>query len=135
MIVLSPARFKLRKEIRSNISMVLTLNHFGCSNVFRKYDSFRICWEHFCWKMIIETIEVGRCLCIHAQLQAVDTILQSLLYQRGVVPSVVTQLLSTIESHHEIKFVETYTKVCFFVLHERKKERFYKIHCYFLLKL
>ncbi|MCP9259958.1 Tetratricopeptide repeat protein 14-like protein [Dirofilaria immitis] len=61
--------------------------------------------------MIVERIEIGRCLCIHAQLQAVDTILQSLLYQRGIVPSVVTQLLSTIESYHEIKFVETYTKI------------------------
>uniref|UniRef100_A0A915PGB0 Uncharacterized protein n=1 Tax=Setaria digitata TaxID=48799 RepID=A0A915PGB0_9BILA len=61
--------------------------------------------------MINERIEVGRCLCIHAQLQAVDIILQSLLYQRGIVPSVVTQLLSTIESHHEIKFFETFTKI------------------------
>lgn len=65
--------------------------------------------------MIIERIEVGRCLCIHAQLQAVDTVLQLLLYQRGIVPTVVTQLLSTNdESHDEIKFVETYKKVCFF---------------------
>uniref|UniRef100_A0A158Q8H1 TPR_REGION domain-containing protein n=1 Tax=Elaeophora elaphi TaxID=1147741 RepID=A0A158Q8H1_9BILA len=61
--------------------------------------------------MIIERIEVGRCLCIHAQFQAVDTVLQFLLYQRGVVPAVVTQLLSTIESHNEIKFVGAYTKI------------------------
>lgn len=64
--------------------------------------------------MIIERIEVGRCLCIHAQLQAVDTVLQLLLYQRGIVPAVVTQLLSTTETRNEIKFVETYTKVCRF---------------------
>ncbi|VIO95429.1 TPR Domain containing protein [Brugia malayi] len=61
--------------------------------------------------MITEQIEVGRCLCIHAQLQAVDIVLQSLLYQRGIVPAVVTQLLSTVESHDEIKFFETYTKI------------------------
>lgn len=63
--------------------------------------------------MINESIELGRCLCIHAQLQAVDIVLQSLLYQRGVVPSVVTQLFSTIETRDEVKFVETYTQVYF----------------------
>ncbi|CAG9537004.1 unnamed protein product [Cercopithifilaria johnstoni] len=61
--------------------------------------------------MIVERIEAGRCLCIHAQLQAVDTVLQFLLYQRGIIPTVVTQLLSTIESRNEIKFVETYGKI------------------------
>ncbi|VDK85739.1 unnamed protein product [Litomosoides sigmodontis] len=61
--------------------------------------------------MITERIDVGRCLCIHAQLQAVDTVLQLLLYQRGIIPAVVTQLLSTIESRNEVKFVETYAKV------------------------
>lgn len=63
--------------------------------------------------MITERIDVGRCLCIHAQLQAVDTVLQLLLYQRGIIPAVVTQLLSTVESRNEIKFVDTYAKVCF----------------------
>ncbi|KAL3997386.1 TPR repeat family protein [Acanthocheilonema viteae] len=61
--------------------------------------------------MISERIEVGRCLCIHAQLQAVDTVLQLLLYQRGIIPAIVSQLLSITESQNEIKFVETYTKI------------------------
>ncbi|VDN05025.1 unnamed protein product [Thelazia callipaeda] len=61
--------------------------------------------------MIKEELDLGRCLCIHSQLQAVDIILQSLLYQRGVVPTVVSQLLSSVSSQNEVKFVETYTEI------------------------
>lgn len=62
--------------------------------------------------MLSEEIEIGRCLCIHSQLQAVDILLQSLLYQRGIVPSVVIHLLSAPESQPEVRFVDAYTKVC-----------------------
>ncbi|VDK58648.1 unnamed protein product [Gongylonema pulchrum] len=61
--------------------------------------------------MIFEEIGVGRCLCIHAQLQAVDIILQSLLYQRGIVPSIVSQLLTHPDSQPELKFADSYIKL------------------------
>ena len=56
-------------------------------------------------------LDIGRCACIHGKFQAVDAIIQCILYQRGVVPAPVGQILAFPETVHEKKFAESYNKM------------------------
>lgn len=71
--------------------------------------------------MLTEEIDLGRCVCIHAQLQAVDMFIQQILYQRSVVPSLVQHLITTPENESEEKFASSYHKVGYLNLRFHKR--------------
>uniref|UniRef100_A0A0N5APP1 XPGI domain-containing protein n=1 Tax=Syphacia muris TaxID=451379 RepID=A0A0N5APP1_9BILA len=56
-------------------------------------------------------IDLKRCICIHGYFQVVDAVLQYLLYQRGIVPGFVGEILAKPVTSQELKFAENYGKI------------------------
>ena len=58
-------------------------------------------------------VQLTRCVCIHALHQAVDTIIQALLYQRNIVPRLVSDLIDvTAEQLLNLKISEADEDYC-----------------------
>ncbi|VDK46971.1 unnamed protein product [Anisakis simplex] len=56
-------------------------------------------------------LDVSRCLCVHSSFQAIDIAIQSILYKRGFVPTLISQISTCADSRKEQAFAIQYNKM------------------------